>query len=85
MTTIRSATQREPEAKETWRATDKDSLNEFREKTTFKDWEYGVGDIVKNSDWIIKVRVFVCTVCEILLSIDTLVRIVRSSGAENMA
>ena len=58
LTTVRSATQREPEAKETWRATDKDSLNEFCEKTTFKDWEYGVGDIVKNSEWIIKVRVF---------------------------
>ena len=48
-------TSREPEAKETWRAMDEESTNTFKE-TKFGGWEYGAGDLVKNTEKIIKVR-----------------------------
>ena len=34
----------------------KDSADEFRQKTPYASWEFGVGDIVKNTKNIIKVR-----------------------------
>ena len=46
----------EAEAKETWRALGKDSADEFRQKTPYASWDFGVGDIVKNTKNIIKVR-----------------------------
>ncbi|KAJ3559367.1 hypothetical protein NM688_g399 [Phlebia brevispora] len=49
-----AATQREPEAKETWKAMNKDGAREFREKTTFASWDYGAGDVVKSTETLIK-------------------------------
>ena len=45
---------REPESKETWRATDAATLEEFK-KSRFSKWPYGVGEAVKNCERLVRV------------------------------
>ncbi len=56
LTAICRMTQREPEAKETWRAMNQDSAKEFRERVAVTGWGYGAGDIVKSTESITKVK-----------------------------
>lgn len=50
-----SLTQREPEARETWRAIDKDAEAAFK-TSPFAEWDFGAGEAIKNSTKIIKVN-----------------------------
>ncbi|CCL99839.1 uncharacterized protein FIBRA_01863 [Fibroporia radiculosa] len=46
-------TQREPEAKETWRSMDEIRQNAFK-KSPFSEWGLGAGEIVQSADTIVK-------------------------------
>ena len=46
--------EREPEARETWRAIDKDSEAAFK-SSPFAEWDLGAGEAIRNSTKIIKV------------------------------
>lgn len=62
----------------------KDGADEFRQKTPYARWDYGVGDIVRNTENIIKVCLFIeCS----RRSAETqcLVWLVRSPGAQFVA
>ena len=52
-------TQREPESRETWKATDSAAAEEFKQ-SPFSQWEFGAGEVIKASTKIVKVRHCAC-------------------------
>lgn len=48
-----AVTQREPEAKETWRAAEEDIVSELK-NSQFSTWDYGGGELVRNGTHITK-------------------------------
>ncbi|CAL1707693.1 unnamed protein product [Somion occarium] len=49
-----AGTRREPEAKETWKAMDKDAQEDFKKNSSYSSWGAGVGDLVRNADKVVK-------------------------------
>lgn len=49
----------EPEARETWRAVDEAATEQFK-KSKFSEWDFGVGELVKTSHRMIRVRTNKC-------------------------
>ncbi|EKM53944.1 uncharacterized protein PHACADRAFT_145467 [Phanerochaete carnosa HHB-10118-sp] len=47
-------TEREPEAKETWRAMDAAAAEEFKKNSPVAQWDYGAGEIVRNATTVTK-------------------------------
>ncbi|GJE95031.1 FAD-dependent monooxygenase [Phanerochaete sordida] len=56
--TLWAVVQREPEAKEQWRAIDAAGVEEFKKNSPFVGWPYGAGELVKNSTKIVKYGIY---------------------------
>jgi salicylate hydroxylase len=52
---IISLTQREPEARETWRSMDEVAVNEFKTTSICKDWDFGAKELVRDATDVVKV------------------------------
>ncbi|KAK7692970.1 hypothetical protein QCA50_004611 [Cerrena zonata] len=49
-----AVTLREPEAKETWRAMDQESQEDFKQHSPFASWGVGAGELIRNATKIVK-------------------------------
>ena len=58
-------TQREPEAKETWRTMDDSAIDEMKQ-SLLSGWDFGGGELVKNSSYVTKVGTSLLADCYLM-------------------
>ena len=75
---------KEPEAKEAWRSVD-DAVAEAFKQSHFRDWDFGIGEVVRNSTNMLKVRLRICLFYHTSNSLQCTGWLIRSARIEHLA